>query len=151
MLIDSAVILDYLDGHVGADRALTPAAGRARRQVLTLLAVAHGANEKLVISLYERHFRARETWHRPWLDTCDKQVRDGFVWLNGAFAGPWFLGETMTQADITVAVFWLFARGKRPNFIAGLGCGKLDELANRLQSTPKFQATTPEPLTSELA
>ena len=121
--------------------------------MLTLLAVAHGANEKLVISLYERHFRPRETWHRPWLDTCDKQVRDGFVWLNDAFAGPWFLGETMTQADITVAVFWLFARGKRPNFIAGLGCGKLDELANRLQSTPAFQATMPEPetLTSELA
>jgi hypothetical protein len=50
-------------------------------------------------------------------------------------------------------VFWLFARGKRPNFIAGLACGKLDELANRLQSTPAFQATMPEPktLTSELA
>jgi glutathione S-transferase len=153
MLIDSAVILDYLDGLAGAERALTPAAGRARRRVLTLLAVAHGANEKLVVGLYERHFRPRETWHRPWLDTCDKQVRDGFAWLNGAFAGPWFLGETMTQADITVAVFWLFARGKRPSFMAGLGCDKLDELADRLQATPAFQATLPEAetLTSELA
>ena len=129
MLIDSAVILDYVDGLAGPDRARTPAAGRARRRVLTLLAVAHGANEKLVLSLYERHFRPRETWHRPWLDTCDKQVRDGFVWLNDAFAGPWFTGEAMSQADITVAVFWLFARGKRPNFMAGLGCGKLEELA----------------------
>jgi len=153
MLIDSAVILDYLDGLVGPERALTPAAGEARRRVLTLLAVAHGANEKLVTSLYERHFRPREKWHRPWLETCDKQVRDGFVWLNDAFVGPGFLGETMTQADITVAVFWLFARGKRPSFMAGLNCGKLDELANRLQATPAFQATMPEAetLTSELA
>ena len=152
MLIDSAAILDYLDSLVGPERALTPAAGKARRRVLTLLAVAHGANEKLVVSLYERHFRPREKWHRPWLETCDKQVRDGFRWLDAEFAGPWFAGEAMTQADITVAVFWLFARGKRPNFIADLGCRRLDELAERLQATPAFQATMPEPetLTSEL-
>jgi glutathione S-transferase len=152
MLIDSAVILDHLDSLAGPERALTPTGGPARRRVLTLLAVAHGANEKLVAGLYERHFRPREAWHRPWLDSCDKQVRDGFAWLNDAFVGPWFLGETMTQADITAAVFWLFARGKRPNFFANLGCGKLDELAERLQATPAFQATVPEPetLTSEL-
>jgi glutathione S-transferase len=153
MLIDSAAILDYLDGVVGPERALTPAGGHARRRVLTLLAVALGANEKLVAGLYERHFRPRQKWHDPWLDTCDKQVRDGFTWLNDAFVGPWFVGEAMTQADITVAVFWLFARGKRPNFFAGLGCGKLDDLVERLQGTPAFQATVPEPemLTNKLA
>jgi glutathione S-transferase len=43
MLIDSAVILDFLDGLAGPDRALTPVAGRARRRVLTLLAVATSA------------------------------------------------------------------------------------------------------------
>jgi glutathione S-transferase len=152
MLIDSAVILDYLDGLAGPERALTPATGKARRRVLTLLAVAHGANEKLVESLYERHFRPREKWHRPWLATCDKQVRDGFRWLDAEFAGPWFAGEAMTQADVTVAVFWLFARGKRPNFFAELGCTRLDDLAARLQATAAFQATMPEAetLTSEL-
>ena len=153
MLVDSAVILDYLDGLVGAERALIPAEGKERRRVLTLLAVAHGANEKLVVSLYERHFRPREKWHRPWLEACDKQVRDGFRWLNEEFAGPWFAGGQMTQADVTVGVFWLFARGKRPNFFAGLGCTKLDGLAGRLQETPAFQATLPEAetLTGELA
>jgi glutathione S-transferase len=144
MLIDSAAILDYLDGLVGPERSLTPAAGAARRQVLTLLAVAHGANEKLVAGLYERHFRPREIWHRPWLDACDRQVRDGFGWLNQAFASPWFTGPGMTQADITVAAFWLFGRVKRPRFFAGLGCDRLDELADRLQATPAFQATLPE-------
>ncbi len=153
MLVDSAAILDYLDGLAGPERALIPPEGKARRRVLTLLAVAHGANEKLVVSLYERHFRPREKWHRPWLDACDTQVRDGFRWLDAEFAGPWFMGAEMTQADVTVAVFWLFARGKRPNFFAGLGCTKLDALAGRLEATPEFHATTPETetLTSELA
>lgn len=151
MLIDSAVILDHLD-HLAGPHSLTPAAGAARRRVLTLLAVALGANEKLVAGLYERHFRPREAWHKPWLDACDKQVRDGFQWLDAQFAGPWFTGAAMTQADITVAVFWLFGRGKRPRFFAGLGCTKLEALAERLQGTPEFQATLPEPetLASEL-
>ena len=147
MLIDSAVILDHLDQMAGPDRSLTPAAGAARRRVLTLLAVALGANEKLVAGLYERHFRPREAWHAPWLDVCDQQVRDGFCWLDAEFAGPWFTGPDMTQADITVAVFWLFGRAKRPRFFAGLGCRRLEALADRLQDTAEFQATLPEPET----
>src|SRR5260221_8967136 len=152
VLIDSAAILDYLDSRAGPGRSLTPVAGPARRRVLTLLAVALGANEKLVAALYERHFRPREAWHAPWLDACDKQVRDGFGWLDGQFAGPWFTGAAMTQADITVAVFWLFGRAKRPNFFAGLGCNRLEGLAEKLQDTPAFQATLPEKetLASEL-
>ena len=146
MLIDSAVILDHLDQLAGP-HALTPATGPARRRVLTLLAVAHGANEKLVAGLYERHFRPREAWHKPWLDACDKQVRDGLQWLDAQFAGPWFTGDAMTQADVTVAVLFLFGRAKRPRFFAGLACGKLEALAARLQGTPAFQATLPEPET----
>jgi glutathione S-transferase len=151
MLVDSAVILDHLDQVAGA-RSLTPAAGRERRRVLTLLAIALGANEKLVAGLYERHFRPREAWHAPWLDACDKQVRDGFGWLDRQFAGPWFTGSELTQADITVAVFWLFGHGKRPKFFAGLGCKRLEVLAEKLQDTPAFQATLPEKemLASEL-
>jgi glutathione S-transferase len=151
MLVDSTVILDHLDQVAGA-RALTPAAGAVRRRVLTLTAVALGANEKLVAGLYERHFRPRETWHAPWLDACDKQVRDGFGWLDEQFVGPWFTGSEMTQADVTVAVFWLFGRAKRPKFFAALGCNKLEALAEKLQDTPTFQATLPEKetLTNEL-
>ena len=152
MLVDSAVILDHLDQVAGPQKSLTPGAGAARRRVLTLLAVALGANEKLVAGLYERHFRPREVWHAPWLDTCDKQVRDGFCWLDAELAGPWFTGPDMTQADITVAVFWLFARARRPRFFAGLGCARLEALAERLQGTAEFQATLPEAetLASEL-
>jgi glutathione S-transferase len=153
MLIDSSVILDHLDQAAGPKVSLTPPMGAARRRVLTLLAVAHGANEKLVAGLYERHFRSREAWHGPWLNTCDKQVRDGFGWLDAEFAGPWFTGPEMTQADITVAVFWLFGRAKRPRFFEGLNCKRLEALAERLQATSAFQATMPEPetLTDQLA
>jgi glutathione S-transferase len=145
MLIDSAVILDHLDQVAGPEASLTPTAGAARRRVMTLLAVALGANEKLVAGLYERHFRPRQAWHTPWLNRCDKQVRDGFAWLDAEFAGPWFTGPGMTQADITVAVFWLFGRARRPRFFEGLDCKRLEALAQRLRATSAFQATMPEP------
>jgi glutathione S-transferase len=152
MLVDSSAILDYLDSLAGSDRSLTPAAEPARRRVLRLLAVALGATEKLVAGLYERQFRPREAWHAPWLEACDRQVRDGFHWLDAACEDPWFTGPDMTQADVTVAVFWLFARARRPRFFARLGCDRLDDLAGRLQETSAFQMTAPEPeaLTDQL-
>ena len=72
---------------------------------------------------------------------------NGFVNKYRRSAKELSAGEAMTQADVTVAVFWLFARGKRPNFFAELGCTKVDALAERLQATPAFQATMPEPET----
>ena len=144
VLIDSAAIIDYLDGLVSAERVLIPIAGAPRRQVLKLLAIALGANEKLVSGLYERHFRPRQAWHLPWLAACDKQVSDGFKWLDAAFVGPWFTGAEITQADVTVAVFWLFGLAKRPSFFARLDCPQIDALAKRMQTLPSFQSTLPE-------
>ena len=69
-------------------------------------------------------------------------------WLDAEYAGPWFTGPEMTQADVTVAVFWLFGRAKRPRFFdRSLDCTRLEALAERLQATPAFQATLPEPET----
>jgi glutathione S-transferase len=75
------------------------------------------------------------------------RAKPGCAWLDAEFAGPWFAGSAMTQADITVAVFWLFGRAKRPRFFDGLGCKRLEALAERLQETPAFQAALPEPET----
>src|ERR1700676_4212775 len=45
-LVESALILDYLDDRVGAARALLPASGRERRAALSQMAMAIGAAEK---------------------------------------------------------------------------------------------------------
>jgi glutathione S-transferase len=62
MLIDSAAILDHLDQAAGPLASLTPATGAARRHVLRLLAVALGANEKLVAP--QRQSRSAMRCHR---------------------------------------------------------------------------------------
>jgi glutathione S-transferase len=144
ILSDSAAILDHLDETAGPERALVPAQGKARRRVLALLAMALGANEKLVTALYERHFRPREIWHQPWIEACEQQVRDGYMWLEGQFTGPWFTGGCMSQADLTVAVFWSFGLPKRPGLFAKLDCPNLQASCDRLEATPAFRAVPPE-------
>ena len=152
-LIDSAAILDHLDHLVGPERALTPLNGAARRAVLTCLAIETGIMDKLVAVLYERQFRPKEKWHRPWIDACETQVRDGFNWLEDRFEGPWLCGERMTQADLSLAVFWSFGCVNRPGFFSRLDCPNIADIADRLEATAPFQETVPEsePLLSDLS
>ena len=143
-LVDSAAILDYLDELAGPKRTLIPPSGSERRHVMQLLAVTLGTMDKVVAVNYERRFRPKELWHRPWLEQCDKQVIDGYHWLENAFEGEWLTGGRMTQADITLAVFWNFGTATRPNFMERLGCPRIEEMAARLEATPAFQATQRE-------
>ena len=142
-LVESTVIIDYLDGVAGPERALTPPLGPARRQVLNLAAVAAGAAEKLTSSLYEHHLRPREMVYRPWTEMCDRQVSDGFQWLETRLAGNWFVGDRMSQADIAVAAFWQFGMEKRPNFLARMACPRIQGLSDRMAATPPFLNTLP--------
>lgn len=143
-LVDSTAILDYLDELAGQERALIPPNGAERRLVMQRLAVTLGTMDKLVAVLYERRFRPNDLWYQPWLEQCDQQVTDGFRWLDGQFEDEWMTAGHMTQADITLAVFWAFGLAVRPNFFQRLGCAKIEALSNRLEATPAFQATQRE-------
>lgn len=152
-VVDSAAILDCLDDLVGPEKALTPARGAARRRVQTCLSVATGAMDKLVAVLYERHFRPKETQHRPWIEMCERQVVDGFQWLDRQGEGDWLAGGAMSQADVTAAVFWRFGAEKRPGFFGRMDCPRLKALSERLEATPAFRGVQPaaEGLTDQIA
>lgn len=143
-LIDSAAIIDHLDTLADPGKILTPTTGPERRRVLTLLAVATGAMDKLVAVLYERHFRSEEKQHEPWISRCEAQVISGFNALDREFARPWATGSKMTQADVTLAVFWLFGRAKRPDFFGRLDCPNIKKMSAALAITPAFEATEAE-------
>ena len=93
-LVESAVILDYLDQLVGPARALVPASGEARRRVLGLTALAAGVADKARLQMYERVFRPAGLQHEPlrlrlraqMLATCERLEetcagRGGAEWL----------------------------------------------------------------------
>jgi len=113
-LLESAAILDYLDERAGAERALLPAAGVARRTALRLMAIATGAAEKGALQVYERVFRPADKVHEPWLARLRTQVSGALGELERYCeqqTGPWLLGARLTQADVTVACAVAFLDG----------------------------------------
>ena len=143
VLVDSAAILDHLDALVGPERALVPAAGAARRQVLKLTALGAGAAEKAVLTVYEERFRPPEKRHQPWVDMVGGQARDALQRLDSQVAGPWFTGETLTQADITAACCMRFISVTNEPLYASLACPAQSALCERAEALPAFQATAP--------
>jgi glutathione S-transferase len=114
-LIDSFAILDWLDERMGADRALIPRHGIARRDALKVCALATGLADKSVSLLYERLLH-RET-SRIWIDRCQAQIADVLTMLDAnraAQSSPWWFGATIGHADIATACAIRFTREAHP-------------------------------------
>jgi glutathione S-transferase len=139
-LIESAMILDWLDEQAGPERALLPASGSARRQALTIMAMATGAADKGIHLVIERVFRPEEKRHAPWTERCRVQIEGAFVELDRlcAAAGDkaWLLGDAMTQADITLACYATYLRDAVPLDLSAWPA--LDARVARCEALPVF-------------
>ncbi|MEM7404220.1 MAG: glutathione S-transferase family protein [Pseudomonadota bacterium] len=143
VIVDSAVILDFLDREMGADKALTPLSGDARTRVLSMTNVATGAAEKAIATAYEIRFRPEERRHQPWVDRCTEQSIGGFAHLNEQLSGDWLVGGKMSQADVTTAVAWQFAGIATPSLAAALDAPNLDRLVARMMEMDAYSSTLP--------
>jgi glutathione S-transferase len=118
VLTESAMMLDHLDDAVGAERALIPATGIARRDAQRLIALATGAIDKAVLIVLERIFRPVEMHSEAWLSRCRTQVEGALAELDKACASraghDWLVGDAMTHADIAVACFTTHLREALP-------------------------------------
>lgn len=144
-LIDSSVILDALDEMAGPAKRLTPESGTARRHVLKLVTVGLGAVDKAVWSAYEYRHRPAEKVHTPWVRHNDAQVIAGFTYLDAIAAklgdGGWLAGtDKMTQADITAAVGFTFAKLVRPNLGPPEKAPNMEKFTARCEALPHFKA-----------
>ena len=143
IIVDSAAIIDFADREVGPERALTPASGPERNQVLNLTSIATGAAEKAIATVYEVRFRPEEKRHAPWVERCAEQSLGGFKYLNDQYQGDWLVGDRMTQADVTTAIAWQFTGMANPKLAAQLDAPKLDALVERMMQIPAFADTFP--------
>jgi glutathione S-transferase len=139
-LTESAVILDYLDDLAGPERALLPAHGIERRHAQRLMGFATGAVEKALHQAMERVFRPEDKRHAPWVERCNTQMRGAFAVLEQACvdAGQreWLIGDTLGQADITLACCVAYARDAVPHDFADTPA--LAARAARYEALPVF-------------
>ena len=141
-LIDSTLILMYLDSLVPADRRLQPEAADALLTVQHAVGLALAACEKTVQIVYETQLRPADKQHAPWLDRVRGQAQAAYDLLEQAYrpVDDWLLPDRMTQADITAAVAWRFTNGMLADLLAPNRYPALAALSARAEATPAFQA-----------
>jgi glutathione S-transferase len=151
VLTESAAILDHFDSVVGPQRALVPANGAARRQVLQLMALAIGAAEKGRELINERIARPPQKRHEPWEERCRSQMHGALGEIErqyGVRPGKWLVGEHITQADITLTCVWACLRDAVA--LEEKPYPSLTALAARCEALPEFVASRMTWIAAEL-
>ncbi|MFD1623654.1 glutathione S-transferase family protein [Azospirillum griseum] len=140
VLIDSAIILDWLDELAGPERALFPHAGVERRRALKVATLAMGLGDKAVSLVYERIMHQNSS--RPWVERCTSQVAGVLDTLNAdraARPGPWWFGDRMGHADIAVGCVLRFVREAHPDVFDATRWAALAAHADACEGLAVFQ------------
>lgn len=141
MLVDSTLIIDYLESLAG--QSLMPSEALQRRIALQRLGIALVAMEKVAQRIYELKLRPEEYRYEPWLERVNEQLLSAIdaMELSVADLGDnWMFGEQLTQADITTAVAWRFIQHAAPTIAAIAQRPALDEFSSRAEKLPEFRA-----------
>ncbi len=111
-LLDSSLIVDYLDHLVAPERRLLPDTADARLRALVPVGFALAAAEKTVQVVYEQALRPSDKQHAPWLARVLSQIEGAYGAREPlvAAANGWFGGARLLQSDVTVAVAWRFTQ-----------------------------------------
>jgi len=142
-LIDSTLILDYLDRKVPAARRLMPEETQERTFALRVNGFALAAMEKTVQQVYERELRPAERQHEPWFERVNAQMHAAWAVLDQLVAGRdgWLCAGRITQADITTAVAWRFNQHILPGCVDPARYPAIAALGARAETLPEFVAT----------
>ena len=143
ILMDSTLIIDYLESLVPAGRRLMPDGEKARREALKNLGVALVACEKTVQRFYELTQRPADKQHAPWLERVTGQMQTAFDELESivAAAQPWLHGERLLQDDLTIAVAWRFAQFVASDALPAARYPRLAAYSARAEALPEFLST----------
>jgi len=141
VLIESSAILDALDERVGPAKALLPASGPARRRGLRICALATGLADKAVSLFYEGVLR--DTPSQVWVDRCRAQIGDVLTVLEAdraLSASAFWLGETISHADIAAACALRFTREAHPGLFDPGRWPRMAAHGDQCEALPAFQA-----------
>lgn len=145
VLGDSTLIIDYLESRV-AGRSLMPEGKDDYLAALQHIGTALVAMEKVAQLVYETSERPPEFQYGPWVDRLEQQLEGAAGQMELAVAaleGPgreWLFGNTLSQADISVAVAWRFMQHIERVSLQPKDYPALVAFSNRAEELPQFKA-----------
>jgi glutathione S-transferase len=140
VLLESHLILDYLDSCVPPERAMFPVAEPARRRALKVAALATGLADKAVSLFYEK--RMHDKVSEAWASRCRAQMAAALAALESdraARPGPWWFGDRIGHADIAVACTLRFIPEAHPEAVTLAAYPALAAHAQRCEAMPAFR------------
>ncbi len=137
VLIESAVILDYLDEQAGDARAMIAASGTERRKALKVCALAMGLADKAVALVYERVLHEQKS--QMWIERCTGQIERVLEADRVARATPFWNGDAIRHAEIAVACALRFTREAHPSLFDPARWPALNAHCERCEALPVFQ------------
>jgi len=135
VLMDSSLILEYLETLAPADSKLLPRHPAALAKDLHVLGLALAACEKSVQIVYEHNLRPAEKLHAPWLERVSGQLLAAYGLLDKQLGDS----EALTQASITAAVAWSFSQFTVASVVKADAFPNLQRHAERLEQHPAFR------------
>ena len=109
VLIDSTLIIEYLEALAGPGNSLMPGDIDQRLRSLRLIGLALAACEKSVQLYYERNLRPAEIQFEPWVERVEGQLAAAYSALERELEmQPLKTDGTIAQDGITLAVAWSF-------------------------------------------
>jgi glutathione S-transferase len=140
VLIESHVILDYLDSLVPVERRMYPTAEPARHQALKVSVLATGIGDKAVALFYETHLH--KTVSDLFVERCRSQMTGALAALEAERAARkseyWF-GDRIGHADIAVACILRHLTSAHPGLIAMADYPALSDHCAKLEALPVFK------------
>ena len=140
VLIESQLILDYLDSLVPANRRMFPVSEPMRHQALKVSALATGLGHKAVSLFYEK--RLHEKISHVWVRRCRMQIEAVLAVLEAERAecptAYWF-GDHIGHADIAVAAVLRFIGEAHPGLVSLADFPALGAHAKRMEALAVFQ------------
>lgn len=120
VLMDSTLIIDYLEALAAPGKSLMPNDPGQRVRSLRLVGLALAACEKSVQIYYERNLRPAEIQHAPWVERVEGQLAAAYGMLEQELEKqPLSTDGSIDQAGITVAVAWSFTNLVVPDQVQG--------------------------------
>jgi glutathione S-transferase len=139
-LIESHIILDYLDELVGEERAMIAPHGIARRRHLRICALATGLGDKSVSLVYESVLRKEQL--KLWVERCEAQISGALDVLEkerAAAKTPYLYGERIGHSDIALACVLRFTSEAHPELYKAAGYPALAAHSTQCEALPAFK------------
>lgn len=143
VLIESHMMLDYIDSLVSPERRMFPAAEPARRRALKIAALATGVADKAVSLFYEG--RLHKEVSDTWVNRCSLQIGTTLALLDAERAkqqSDYWFSDRIGHADIAVAAALRFIAEAHAGVISLADFPALKAHCQRLEALPVFQQIT---------